>query len=157
MTQQPQLTRRTVGGIATAGLALPILAACSDDEEPGTASDPGGESSSAGGETPTQAESSSGGGGSALASTSDIEVGGGAIFEDEKVVITQPAEGDFKGFGSTCTHQGCQVAEVSDGLIHCPCHGSSFSIEDGSVQGGPAPSALSEVQLTVDGDSISLA
>jgi nitrite reductase/ring-hydroxylating ferredoxin subunit len=32
-----------------------------------------------------------------------------------------------------------------------------FSIEDGSVQGGPASSPLSEVAITVDGDSIVLA
>jgi Rieske Fe-S protein len=155
-----QVSRRTVTGLATAGLSLPLLAACGDDGD--TANDPGSASSpsSAGGSTPSAAESSSGGGGGggdALASTSDIEVGGGTIFTDEKVVVTQPAEGDFKAFTSTCTHQGCQVESVSDGTINCPCHGSMFSIEDGSVQGGPAPSPLSEVAITVDGDSIVLA
>ena len=72
-------------------------------------------------------------------------------------MITQPSEGTFKAFNSTCTHQGCQVASVSDGVIHCPCHGSSFSIEDGSPQGGPASSPLAEVAISVDGDAISLA
>lgn len=155
-----QVSRRTVTGLATAGLSLPLLAACGDDGD--TASDPGSatSSSSAGGSTPSDTGSSpaeGGGGGDALASTSDIEVGGGTIFTDEKVVVTQPAEGDFKAFTSTCTHQGCQVESVSDGTINCPCHGSMFSIEDGSVQGGPASSPLSEVAITVDGDSIVLA
>src|SRR4051794_27444646 len=118
-----QVSRRTVNGLATAGLALPLLAACSSDD-PETATDPGGGSTG-----------SAGGGAGEIASTSDIEVGGGTIFADEQVVITQPSEGTFKGFNTTCTHQGCQVAEVSDGLIHCPCHGSTFSIEDGSPQG----------------------
>jgi len=157
-----QVSRRTVTGLATAGLSLPILAACSGDD-PETASDPSG-SASSGGTTPSDAttpstgQSSSGGGSAdALASTSDIEVGGGAIFADEQVVVTQPSEGEFKAFSSTCTHQGCQVESVSDGTIHCPCHGSSFSIEDGSVQGGPASSALEEVSISVEGDSIVLA
>jgi len=153
------VSRRTVTGLATAGLSLPLLAACGDDE-PGSASDPGGSGSSAGGgtsSTPTSPESSSGGGGDTLASTSDIEVGGGTIFADEQVVVTQPSEGEFKAFNSTCTHQGCQVESVSDGTIHCPCHGSSFSIEDGSVQGGPASSPLEEVSISVEGDSIVLA
>jgi nitrite reductase/ring-hydroxylating ferredoxin subunit len=156
-----QVSRRTVTSLATAGVSLPILAACSSDEDPGpTATDPGGgaSSSTAGGaDSPTEAGTSSGGGPSGFASTSDIEVGGGSIFSEEGVVVTQPTEGTFKGFSSTCTHQGCQVASVSDGVIQCPCHSSSFSIEDGSVQGGPASSPLPEVGLSVDGDSISLA
>ena len=123
---------------------IALQAACGDDES-GSASDPGGSGSSGGG------------GGDALASTSDIEVGGGTIFADEQVVVTQPSEGEFKAFNSTCTHQGCQVESVSDGTIHCPCHGSSFSIEDGSVQGGPASSPLEEVSISVEGDSIVLA
>jgi Rieske Fe-S protein len=153
-----QVSRRTITGLATAGLSLPLLAACGDDD-PGTASDPGSGSSSSGGSTPSQAESSSGGGSGAdaLASTSDIEVGGGKIFTDEQVVVTQPSEGEFKAFSTTCTHQGCPVESVSDGTINCPCHGSKFSIEDGAVEGGPATSPLEEVSITVEGDSIVLA
>jgi Rieske Fe-S protein len=157
-----QVSRRTVTGLATAGLSLPLLAACGDDGD--TAGDPGGSSSPSGSTTPTQGtsptagESPSGGGSAdALASTSDIEVGGGTIFADEKVVVTQPTEGEFKAFSSTCTHQGCQVESVSDGTINCPCHGSKFSIEDGAPDAGPATSPLEEVAITVDGDSIVLA
>ncbi|MBJ7357024.1 Rieske (2Fe-2S) protein [Nocardioides sp.] len=154
-----QVSRRTVTGLATAGLSLPLLAACGDDSD--TASDPGtgSGSSSGGGSTPSQAESSSGGGGGsdALASTSDIEVGGGTIFADEQVVVTQPSEGEFKAFNTTCTHQGCPVQSVSDGTINCDCHGSKFSISDGSPESGPATSPLEEVGITVEGDSIVLA
>ena len=156
-----QVSRRTVTGLATAGLSLPILAACGDDGD--TASDPaGGSGSSDSGGTsssPAAPETSGGGGGSAdaLASTSDIEVGGGTIFADEQVVVTQPSEGEFKAFNTTCTHQGCPVQSVSDGTINCTCHGSMFSIEDGSPQGGPATSPLEEVVISVEGDSIVLA
>ena len=73
------------------------------------------------------------------------------------MVITQPTEGEFKAFGTTCTHQGCQIESVSDGHINCPCHGSRFLIEDGSPDGGPATSPLEAVSITVEGDQIILA
>ncbi|MFG2468238.1 Rieske (2Fe-2S) protein [Streptomyces canus] len=95
--------------------------------------------------------------GTELAKTSEIPVGGGKIFKDEKVVVTQPKEGEFKAFSDICTHQGCQVTSVSDGTINCPCHGSKFHIADGSVANPPANKPLPEKQIKVSGDSIQLA
>ena len=95
--------------------------------------------------------------GTELAKTSDIPVGGGKIFKDEKVVVTQPKEGEFKAFSDICTHQGCQVTSVSGGTINCPCHGSKFNITDGSVTNPPANKPLPEKQIKVSGDSIQLA
>jgi Rieske Fe-S protein len=138
------VSRRVLGGLTAAGLSLPVLAACGDD--PTIATDNPG---------PSPTSSSRGGG--AVASTSDIELGGGTIIADEGIVITQPTEGDFKAFDATCTHQGCQVGEVSDGTINCPCHGSQFSIEDGAPERGPATAPLKEVAITVKGDQIQLA
>lgn len=92
-----------------------------------------------------------------FATIADIPEGGGKIFKEQKVVVTQPTAGEFKAFSIACTHQGCDVDDVSNGTINCPCHGSMFSIADGSVQGGPASSPLPEVRITVDGDSIALA
>ncbi len=91
--------------------------------------------------------------GTELATTSEVPVGGGLILQEEKIVITQPTEGDFKAFTAICTHQNCLVAGVEE-TINCSCHGSQFSITDGSVQGGPAPSPLAAVEITVDGDKI---
>lgn len=150
------LTRRhALTGAATLGLGLPLLAACGNSDGGGgdTATDPATTRPAGSG------GSSSGGGGSAdaLTSTSDIPVGGGTIFADQQVVVTQPAAGEFKAFSAVCTHQGCTVGSVSDGAIICPCHGSMFSIEDGSVEAGPASAPLAEVALTVKGDSITLA
>jgi Rieske Fe-S protein len=93
------------------------------------------------------------GSGTELAATSEVPVGGGLILTDQQIVITQPTEGDFKAFSAVCTHQKCTVAEV-EGTINCTCHGSRFSIEDGSVEGGPAPSALEAVDIIVEGDRI---
>jgi Rieske Fe-S protein len=90
----------------------------------------------------------------ALATTAEIPVDGGKILADQKIVITQPTAGSFKAFTAVCTHQGCTVGSISGGAIHCPCHGSAFSIKDGSVVNGPAASPLAPVAIKVDGTSI---
>jgi Rieske Fe-S protein len=89
-----------------------------------------------------------------LALTSDVPVGGGKILADKKIVITQPRAGSFEAFTAVCTHQGCTVSSVSGGTINCPCHGSKFSITNGSVVTGPAASALAPVSIKVQGTSI---
>ncbi|MFD5819579.1 Rieske (2Fe-2S) protein [Streptomyces sp. NPDC127038] len=131
-------TRRTVI-LATGASAL--LAGCSQYGS-------GGGSSSASPDTS---------GGGELATTSDIPVGGGTVFADRKIVVTQPAKGDFKAFSAVCTHLGCIVDKVADGTIDCPCHGSKFAIEDGAVKAGPAPRPLPAEKITVQGNSIRLA
>jgi Rieske Fe-S protein len=140
-----KITRRTLGGLAAAGVGVPLLAACGSDD-PGTAVDSGG--------TSTDSSHTSG---EQLTQTSDIAVGGGAIFADQQVVVTQPTTGEFKCFTAICTHQGCLVASVSDGTINCDCHGSKYSIENGDVEEGPATFPLSEVPITVSGDEITFA
>ena len=92
--------------------------------------------------------------GAALASVDEVPVGGGIILGNEGIVITQPTEGEFKGFTSVCTHQGNTVTSVADGVIECSFHGSSFSAETGEVEGGPAPSPLAEVEIRREGDQI---
>ncbi|MFJ8545531.1 Rieske (2Fe-2S) protein [Streptomyces sp. NPDC093586] len=91
-----------------------------------------------------------------LAPTSDIPVGGGKIFDAEKIVVTQPEKGDFKAFSAVCTHQGCIVSQVRDGTIDCACHGSRFAITDGAVERGPATKPLPEKRITVEGNSVRL-
>ncbi len=95
-------------------------------------------------------------GASLVADTTDIPVGGGKIFADQKIVVTQPTAGAFKAFTAICTHQGCTLGSVASGLIMCPCHGSEYSIVDGSVKRGPAPSPLAAKQLTVVGTKITV-
>lgn len=142
--------RAALAGVGLAGLAA-ALTACgaSGGSGSGTA-----QSSSSGG------GSGGGGGGAgsgALASTSEIPVGGGKVFSAEKVVVTQPAAGKFKAFSAVCTHEQCLVDRVANGTIDCPCHGSEFSVKNGSVVAGPAPSPLPEKSITVAGGKITLA
>ncbi|MFD6435136.1 Rieske (2Fe-2S) protein, partial [Streptomyces venezuelae] len=91
-----------------------------------------------------------------LAKTADVPVGGGTVVKDKKVVVTQPESGTFKAFSAVCTHSGCLVAEVADGTINCPCHGSKYRVADASVADGPAPRPLAEEKITVTGNSITL-
>ncbi|CAL9626456.1 Rieske (2Fe-2S) protein [Streptomyces sp. enrichment culture] len=152
--------RRTVVAAAgAAGLAV-ALTACGGSDD-GASSSSSADSGSAGGSQGDAGSGGSGGGddaaGAALAATADIPEGGGKVFADRKVVVTQPTAGEFKAFSATCTHQGCAVKSVADGVINCPCHNSNFSIADGSVQSGPATKPLPPVRITVSGDSITLA
>ena len=98
--------------------------------------------------------SSASSGASALVSTSEVPDGGGTIIDGKNIVITQPQAGSFKAFSAVCTHQGCIVSTVSDGTIDCPCHGSKFSIKDGSVVNGPATRPLPAIAIRVEGTSI---
>jgi Rieske Fe-S protein len=92
----------------------------------------------------------------AFARVGDIPLGGGRVFPDVRVVITQPVAGEFKAFGIVCTHDGCELDGVSGGTINCPCHGSRFAITDGSVVQGPARSALRQETVAVHGGCIVL-
>lgn len=140
------VARRTVVSAAGGMGVVAVLTACGG----GTDDKAGG----SGGTTGAADGGAGGAGGGPIAKTADIPVGGGKVFADQGVVITQPTAGEFKAFSSKCTHQGCAVSGVSDGVISCPCHQSLFDASDGSVKGGPAPSPLPPAPIKVEGDSI---
>jgi nitrite reductase/ring-hydroxylating ferredoxin subunit len=161
VTQEPQrnaaTTRRgMLAGVGLAGLAG-TLAACSPGGSASSAGSPASGATASGGGASGGAGGASAGGSSALAATSQIPVGGGKVFAAQRVVVTQPAAGEFKAFSAVCTHMQCIVDQVSSGTIDCPCHGSQFSITDGHVVAGPAPSALPAASIKVDGGKITLA
>jgi Rieske Fe-S protein len=148
--------RATLAGAA----GVPLLAGCGGDS--GTPSSTAPDSSTpTSTPTPTPSESpeptKSRKPVASLAAAGEVPVGGGLVLDDDGMVVTQPEKGEFRGFSSTCTHQGCAVASVEGGTINCPCHGSRFSIADGSVTAGPATAPLPEVAVKVTGGQVTRA
>lgn len=137
--------RALVGGVLGVGVGVPLVAACGSDS--GSSSGSGGSEDSSGGST-----TSSG----AVTTTGDVPVGSGVILAGEKLVVTQPTEGEFKAFSAVCPHQQCLVTAIKDEEIDCSCHGSKFSITDGSVIEGPADEPLAEMTVSVEGEDISV-
>jgi thiosulfate dehydrogenase [quinone] large subunit len=53
-------------------------------------------------------------------------------------------------FSAVCTHAGCLVSyDQSASEFVCPCHGGTYSGSTGAVLGGPPPSALPRIDVTV--------
>jgi len=147
MTMKP-LARRTVlvtGGALGAAVAL---AACGGSGEGEAASSAPAPSDATGsGAAPA---------GVVLGPLDQVTVGSGVVYDGPKVVVTQPVEGDIRGFTAVCPHQGCLVSEVTNNEILCPCHGSLFSAEDGAVITGPATTGLAPVTVSVADNQVVL-
>jgi Rieske Fe-S protein len=140
-TTTPRITSRraVVGGVVGLGLAAPLLAACGEDGSEG-GDDSGTSTTSAG----------------PIAKTTDVPVGGAKLYPAEKVMVSQPTEGDFRAFSTVCTHQGCPITKLVGDEIDCTCHGSRFSTKDGSVLAGPADKPLHQLKVTTQGEDISV-
>jgi Rieske Fe-S protein len=75
-----------------------------------------------------------------------LEKGHGGVFDGkdgERIAAYRDAGGELHAFDAECTHQACEVEWSGDiSSWECPCHGSRFNAEDGSVQNGPATEPL---------------
>lgn len=138
-TDQTGPSRRTVlrsGCVVCAGaLATGALAACGGDDPSDLVT--------------TEAD------GSVRLPASAVEVGAAVYLSGVHVIVSQPTEGDYLAFDSTCPHQGCQVSMTgSEGELVCPCHDSAFDPASGDVLAGPATTGLTTMSVTVDGDDL---
>jgi cytochrome b6-f complex iron-sulfur subunit len=86
-------------------------------------------------------------------------VGGMALVQatGTSFLVTRTSQDACTALSSQCTHQGCTVSNVSNGVFTCPCHGSQYD-PSGRVVRGPAaaplsqyPSALFNNVLTING------
>lgn len=137
MSENVVTRRNALLGVSGLVAGVPLLAACGA----------GGASTTSTGVT----------GGGPLIATSDVPAGGGVVIASRRAVVTQPKSGTFRVFSAVCTHLGCLVHNVSDGTINCACHGSRFSITDGSVVQGPASLPLPEIPSKVERGQVDVA
>jgi Rieske Fe-S protein len=87
--------------------------------------------------------------------TSQVPVGGGVVLQSGGgIVVVQPAAGTFAAYSAVCPHQGCIVGQIQEGLIVCPCHGSTFRVSDGAVVQGPAQQGLTKLPSHVSGADV---
>jgi Rieske Fe-S protein len=148
-TDSLPISRRTV--IMNTGLAAAAIAGLSSCTTYG--STPATEPSAPAASGATSGASSAAG--PLTVKEADIAVGSGKVFADAQTVITQPKQGEFKAFSAVCTHQGCLVETVTN-TINCPCHGSKYSITDGSVVNPPAPKPLPPKTTQVEGETLTV-
>lgn len=158
MTAKP-VARRTV--LVTGGAigAAAALAACGGGGDAASSSPAATSSAPDSSDAPTSAAPESSGAtpaGEVLGPVDQVAIGSGVVYDGPKVVVTQPAQGDVRGFTAVCPHQGCLVSEVTNNEILCPCHGSLFSAEDGAVLVGPATTGLAPVDVSVVDDQVIL-
>ena len=66
----------------------------------------------------------------------------------DNIIIVRTATDTFVALSKVCTHNGTAV-EYQDAAnrLYCPNHGSTFTL-DGTVTGGPAPTALKKYNTT---------
>ncbi|MFD9410776.1 Rieske (2Fe-2S) protein [Streptomyces sp. NPDC059989] len=136
MPASPSSARRTVlkGAAALAGAAGTglTLAACSVDGNSGAGSP-------AVPQEPVE-----------LGAAAEVPVGGAKLYREPKVIVSCPAEGQYKAFSAQCTHAGCVLDKIVEGEGNCPCHGSRFDVATGKVLRGPATDPLPAVPVKME-------
>lgn len=106
--------------------------------------------------------STAGGGGSVppgakrIGNISQISVNQAGTLTDPKTgdpaIIVRLGQHDLVAYDAVCTHAGCTVEyDPQQKLLACPCHGATFDpAHDAQVTGGPAPSPLTKLEMSVD-------
>jgi thiosulfate dehydrogenase (quinone) large subunit len=113
---------------------------------------PAAPSASAGGTVAAPASTPQG---TVIAKVSNVQVGHAKQFTDQDgnpAYLLHPSTGSFVAFSAVCTHQGCPVQFDGSGF-QCPCHGASFDAS-GQVTGGPAPSPLTPIRVSVSNGDV---
>jgi len=78
-------------------------------------------------------------------------LGAGVFFHGQVVLVRDDA--GLRAYSTRCTHLGCMIREVDDGLLRCPCHGSLYDLHGRTVR-GPAVEGLKPLAYQDDGDGI---
>lgn len=85
----------------------------------------------------------------------EIKVGEVVTVREGKFYLTRTEEGLMALYWK-CVHLGCTVPwNQSQGKFACPCHGSVYTLTGQNVA-GPAPRPLDMMEITVDGQNITV-
>ncbi|MBH5334292.1 Rieske (2Fe-2S) protein [Streptomyces pactum] len=133
MSSQPPARRTVLRGAALAGAAGMGVAATAC----------GGEVGAKASATPTAPVD--------LGSPDEVPAGGTKIFREDRVLVTQVAEGEYKAFSAVCTHRNCVLNGLREDRATCSCHGSEFDTRTGKVVTGPAVAPLPPVPVRTEG------
>ena len=71
------------------------------------------------------------------------------------ILLYTDGDGVF-AISDTCSHRGCSLSDgdVADGLVECPCHGSTFRLSDGGIVRGPATAPQPAYDVRVEGGRV---
>ena len=128
------LARRQVLAATGAGAGLVVLTACSQGRDDVDPPQPG----------------------VVLLTLNALQVGQGQVVttsDGVQVAVVRTGEQEVRAFSAICTHQGCTVRAQEEDL-YCPCHGSEFSLTDGSVIHGPAQDPLPEIPVSLENGNV---
>jgi len=64
-------------------------------------------------------------------------------------IVHRGADGRVQAWSARCTHLGCRLDRIVDGVVVCPCHGSRFDAA-GRVLAGPATRPLQTLRVSAD-------
>jgi nitrite reductase/ring-hydroxylating ferredoxin subunit len=95
-----------------------------------------------------------------VAGADELEAGEpkAALAGDTPVLLLRHPDG-IHALHDRCSHRGCplsEVGEVDGETIECGCHGSRFSLRDGSVERGPATTAQPVYEVREAGGRVEL-
>lgn len=132
----PAARRTVLKGAALAGAAGLGVAACSTESKLGHAKNP----------VPTEAVD--------LGAADAVPVGGAKLYREQRLLVSCPAEGQYRAFSAQCTHAGCVLDKIVANEGNCPCHGSRFDVTTGKALLGPATVPLPEVQIKAENGNL---
>ncbi|MFK0289708.1 Rieske (2Fe-2S) protein [Streptomyces sp. NPDC090442] len=89
-----------------------------------------------------------------LGPATDVPVGGAKLYAAQRLLVSQPTQGEFTCFSSVCTHMGGVLNKIENGQAVCPLHGSHFQVATGKVTKGPASVPLETVPIKVKGGKL---
>jgi Rieske Fe-S protein len=137
---------KKAGGFAIMGLfGTSFFTACNDDTQDPINVDSNSEGINVDGNTITID----------LSIIEELNSSGGwlLITEAQTLVVN---DGEIKALSSVCTHSNCDRNwSLSNGNFRCSCHGSIFST-DGEVITGPATRPLTQFDVSIDGDILTI-